>query len=366
MKVIVYFNSMSAAGGTERVIASHIDYLSETCRVTLVTKDHRRSFYKLPNSVEHKSIYIDFDMNMNCRWRRIAKITTSLFKTAISLRRQLTGIQPDVLYVASPLNLMESFLAGMKGTRIIVTEHSAFSSYNWVYKNIIYRLYPRVALLTVPTKTDSEGYSARGIRNSYVPNPLPFYPEAVSDLSSKWALCIGRLTADKRHDLLLDIWQLSQIYAQGWKLMIIGEGECESELREKIVTLGLNGHVFIEKPVATIQEKYAASSIFLLTSRAEGFGLVLIEAMAFGIPCISFDCPSGPRDIINNGLTGYLIKEGDVFGYVDVLRRLATNHKHRTLLGCNARYSVLKFRREAVGAEFKKLFNQTFGRNAAE
>jgi glycosyltransferase involved in cell wall biosynthesis len=300
-------------------------------------------------------------MDMNSRLKRIVKIICTLYQTVISLRKEFKKSELDVLYVASPLNLLEVFLAGVKGKQIIVTEHSSFSSYNLVYKLIIYILYTRVALLIVPTKTDSDRYNLRGIRNSYIPNPLSFDPINISDLSSKWALCVGRLTADKRHDLLLHIWNLSNISSQGWRLLIIGKGEREFELRKKIDALELNASVFIEQPTVKIQDKYEASSIFLLTSRAEGFGLVLVEAMAFGLPCISFDCPSGPRDIIVDGLTGYLLNEGDINGYVDALRLLAVSSSRRKELGRNARYSISKFHRGPVGLEFMKIFEKTFG-----
>ena len=362
MKVIVYFNSMTAAGGIERVIATHIYYISASHKVTLLTKDDDSSFYMLPKGVDHESLLVDFGMNMKSRISRIAKIATTLFKTTKSLRKKINELEPDVIYIASPLNLLEVFLAGASGMRIIVTEHSAFSSYNLIYKIIIRILYPRVALLTVPTKTDSKGYDARGIRNSYVPNPLPFKPEGFSDLSGKWALCVGRLTADKRHDLLLHIWHLSDIQSQGWKLLIIGKGECELGLRMKIDELGINSSVFIEQPTEKIQDKYRSASIFLLTSRAEGFGLVLVEAMSFGVPCISFDCPSGPRDIIIDGSTGYLLKEGDINGYVEALRLMATNTSLRSEIGVNARNSITKFQSEAIEADFMKLFHKTFRR----
>ena len=273
MKVMVYFNSMSAAGGIERVIASHIEFMNGTYHVTLVTKDSKTSFFPLPGAVEIDSLGVDFTMDMKSRWRRIVKILTSFLWTLLALRRQFKKLDPDVVYVASPLNLLEVFLAGMNGRQIIVTEHSSFSAYNSIYKKIISKFYPRVGLLTVPTKMESEGYSNLGIRNTYVPNPLSFYTDEVSDLSSNCVLCVGRLTADKRHDLLLDIWNLSDVHRYGWKLKIIGKGECESDLRRKIDSLGLNESVVIAKPTSRIQEEYINSSIFLLTSRAEGFGL---------------------------------------------------------------------------------------------
>jgi glycosyltransferase involved in cell wall biosynthesis len=360
MLVMVYFNSMSAAGGIERVIASHIGFMCEMHQIVLVTKDFCPSFYPLSIEVQRESLHVDFTMNMESRWRRVAKIAFSSLRTITALRQLFKNSVPGVVYVASPLNLLEVFLAGMDMRRIVVTEHSSFSAYNWVYKKIISKLYPSVGLLTVPTKMDSEGYMRRGIRNAYVPNPISFYPNEISDLSSRWALCVGRFTDDKRHDLLLDIWYLSGIQRLGWKLRIIGKGECEPDLRKKILALGLNESVFIEGPTSSIQEKYFASSIFLLTSRAEGFGLVLAEAMAFGVPCICFDCPSGPRDIVDEGLTGRLLKEGDIDGYVEALRELAMNPTRRLEFGERARASVKKFQAKAVGAEFMKVFREVF------
>ncbi len=360
MKVMVYFNSMSAAGGIERVIASHITFMNETCHVTLVTKDSKASFFPLPKAVGRGSLDVDFTMDMKSRWRRIARILTSLFWTILALRRQFKKLDPDVVYVASPLNLLEVLLAGMNGRRILVTEHSSFSAYNSIYKKIISKFYPRVGLLTVPTKMDSEGYSMRGIRNTYVPNPLSFYPNESADLSGKRVLCVGRLTADKRHDLLLDIWNLSDIHRHGWKLKIIGKGECESDLRMKIDALGVNKSVVIAGPTSRIQEEYLKSSIFLLTSRAEGFGLVLAEAMAFGIPCISFQCPSGPRDIVDDGISGRLVKEGDIESYVEALRQLATNQTLRLKLGRNSKKSSLQFHPETVRSIFMKAVSQAF------
>lgn len=364
MKVMVYFNSMSAAGGIERVIASHISFMSDKCQVALITKDERPSFFALQDGVQRDTLLVDFTMDMKSRWRRIFKIALSSLKTIVALKKKFKKYNPDVVYVASPLSLLEVVLAGMKSSRILVTEHSSFSAYNPVYKLIISNLYPRVGLLTVPTKLDSEFYMRRGISNAYIPNPLPMDPKESSDLSTKWALCVGRFTDDKRHDLLLDIWHLSDIQRLGWKLRIVGKGERELDLRKKIDELGLSNSVFIEEPTARIQEKYIGASLFLLTSRAEGFGLVLAEAMAFGVPCICFDCPSGPRDIVDDNLSGRLLREGDVDGYVEALRQLAADQELRQEFGLRAKVSVKKFHAETVSTEFNRVFDKSFAPSA--
>ncbi len=351
---------MSAAGGIERVIARHIEFMSEVHQVILLTKDNSLSFFPLPEGIERAYLNIDFKMDMRSRWKRILKVAWSLFWTISALKHHFREHKPDVVYVASPLNLLEVWLARMNCHQVIVTEHSSFSAYNRIYKLIVALLYPRVGLLTVPTRLDCEIYRDKGIRNVYLPNPLSFYPERAADLTEKSVLCVGRLTEDKRHDLLLDIWHDADLQPLGWKLKIIGKGENELLLREKIFALGLSESVDICMPTLEIQEAIMASSIFLLTSRAEGFGLVLTEAMACGVPCICFDCPSGPRDIVEDGVTGCLLNEGDVKGFVASLRTLALESKQREEFGAQSRLAVQKFRAEKVGEKFRNLLEETF------
>lgn len=351
---------MAPAGGIERVIASHISFLNDTHEIILLTKDDEPSFYTLPENIRIYSLLTDFKLNMNSRWQRVAKILASTLGTCLALRKQFKITTPDIVYVASPLNLLEVVLAGINCKNIIVTEHSSFSAYNLIYKTIIFLFYPRLGLLMVPTKLDSNYYRKHGIANSYLPNPITIFPDHISNLSSKWAICVGRLTDDKRHDLLLDIWDSSGIHRLGWKLKIIGKGECESNLKNKINAMNLSDSVVIKEPTPKIQDEFIASSIFLLTSRAEGFGLVLAEAMACGVPCISFDCPSGPRDIIDDGKTGRLLQEGDIGGYALALRDIATNSSLRVMLGLNARLAAKKFHSETIRIKFNNFFNQTF------
>lgn len=356
----MYFNSMSPAGGIERVIAKHIAFMNDQHQVILVTKDEQPSFFSLPDGLRRESLNVDFTLNMRSRWQRVVKVALTSLKTVAALRKKIKAIRPDVVYVASPLNLLEVCLAGVSSRRVIVTEHSSFSAYNGVYKKIISVLYPRVGQLLVPTTLDSEKYAARGIRNVYLPNPLPFYPQASADLSDRRVLCIGRLTDDKRHALLLDIWHASNLQGLGWTLKIIGKGEREPDLRKKIDELALSASVSIERPTSDIQSELMASSIFLLTSRAEGFGLVLAEAMACGVPCISFDCPSGPRDIIDDDITGRLVAEGDFHGYVAALQELATDPVRRFDFGRQSKLSVKKFHAERVGGEFRRILGEAF------
>jgi len=360
MKIAVYFNSMAPAGGIERVISRHIEFLIDQHEITLFTKDDGTSFYALPNSVKRKSLEIDMTLDMNSQLKRIFTIATTFFKTVLRLRTLFKNYQPDIIYLASPLNLFEVFISQLSCRKILVTEHSSFSAYNSVYKLIARILYKKITLLTVPTQDDSIYYSSQGIKNSYLPNPLSFFPQNPSNLQNKVVLNVGRLTDDKRHELLINLWSMTKGKDKNWKLNIIGKGENAEKLKKLILTLKLEKCVFLLPTTKEIESEFTSASIFALTSKNEGFGLVLAEAMASGVPCISFNCPSGPKDIIADGITGYLIDEGDERSFVNHLDELMENENLRRTLGTKARIDIKRFDERTVSEKLNSLIKTHF------
>jgi glycosyltransferase involved in cell wall biosynthesis len=364
MKILVYTNSVSPAGGLERVISKHIEYLVTSNKIFLLTKNNGKSFYKLSDDVIQSHLGIKYNLNHKSRLKRIIYLLFNLFYTIWRLRRRLININPDVIYVATPLNLFELFLARLLQTKyslknVIVTEHATYSAYNSFYKLIIKLLYKKVTLLLVPTKSDSFFYKSIGINNEYLPNPLSIKPSSFSTNESKVVLSVGRLTDDKQYDVLINIW--SKINnKEGWILKIIGTGENYQELCNKIKIMGLCGSILISPPIKNIEAEYISSSIFVLTSRTEGFGLVLLEAMACGLPCISFNCPSGPQDIIVNGYTGFLVDPGNEVIFLERLESLLRNGELRRKFGISARSEALKFEDIIIRKKFNEIFYSYF------
>lgn len=352
---------MEPAGGIERVISKHINYLSNNQhQIILLTKDNNSSFYKLPSTVICKSINIDFKLNMNSRISRIFKICKRFILTKNQLSLQLKIIQPDIIYVATPLNLLELFLTNFDFKKVIVTEHSSYSSYNSIYKLLAKFLYKKVKVLTVPTKLDSLFYSSLNINNIYLPNPLTFYPPYSSSLESKTVLNVGRLTDDKRHQLLIKIWSMSNAQKYNWKLKIVGKGENYEKISNLINDLNLNETVILSPVTSNIINEFESCSIFALTSKAEGFGLVLAESMSLGVPCISFNCPSGPRDIISNNINGFLIENDDINEYVQKLNLLMEDVDLRKKMGKNAKVDILKFSEDKISKELNNIITNSF------
>ena len=120
--------------------------------------------------------------------------------------------------------------------------------------------------------------------------------------------------------------------------------------------LGISENVLFFKPVKNIQDKYKEASIYALSSRSEGFGMVLIEAMAYGIPCVAFDCPCGPSGIISNGVNGFLVPNGDITALSDKINKLIEDEPLRKSMGYKARIDVKRYLPDKIVSEWDQLF----------
>jgi putative glycosyltransferase protein len=186
-------------------------------------------------------------------------------------------------------------------------------------------------------------------------NPLPFFPEQIADGSRKQVIAAGRYVPQKGFDRLILAWQFVTRKHPDWMLRIYGEG-MRAELQQLIDSLGVTSSCILEPAVPNIVEKYCESSVFVLSSRFEGFGMVIIEAMACGVPPVSFTCPCGPRDIINDGKDGLLVENGNIEELAEKICYLIENEETRKEMGRQARADVQRFKIEYIAEQWKKLF----------
>ena len=168
----------------------------------------------------------------------------------------------------------------------------------------------------------------------------------------------GRLTSQKGFERLISVWKEVNKRYPDWSLAIYGTGEDEEALRDQIKEAQLESVITINPPTPEIYTKMQESSIFVFPSRYEGFGLVLIEAMINGLPCISFDCPYGPSEIIKSGNDGFLIPNGNIQAMADKICFLIENENVRKEMGEKARKSVMRYTPENIMLLWNNLFNE--------
>ena len=189
-----------------------------------------------------------------------------------------------------------------------------------------------------------------------IPNFLPTIPTQSTQYSQQRILSAGRLSNEKGFLRLLDIWALVQDgirtsypHLVSWQLVIVGDGEMRDEIESKIKNLGLQDSIILKPFTKNIESEYLAASIYAMASYFEGFGMVLAEASSYALPCIAFDVKTGPSDIIDDGKSGYLIKDNDLQDYANKLIALMDSESLRKDMGKNAKAKMQKqFSKEAI------------------
>ena len=213
--------------------------------------------------------------------------------------------------------------------------------------------YPRTTCLTVLTSDDLMYFSSALQRKGYViPNAVVLPPdydhEEELDRTSNTIIAVGRLGNEKGHDLLMRAFAAIASRCPGWSVTIWGEGELRTELEVLRDRLGLQGRVFLPGQTKKIHEKMKRADLFVMPSRYEGFGNVLCEAMACGLPVISFDCPNGPRHIIRNATDGILVPPEDIGALSAAMEKLIHEPETRDRLALYASEITERFGLEKI------------------
>lgn len=332
-KIMIYITSMKPAGGIERVVASIANALSDEFYFSIFTKDSTPSHYFLKDSIKHYKSNDEYELIMNLnKIQRILRILKKIFSNLNRNKKMIKKINPDYIYTTNIIDVIEVILCGYR-KKIIATEHGSKFAYNNFYKILKKIVYPFINVVVVPTTMDTELYLKEKIKAIYIPHFNPY--EKIKKSSNnkknnqiKIALNIGRLTKDKQQEKLLEIWKS---FLQGkedkkkWKLKIVGDGEEKNNLLNFINKEGLKDSVELISSVKNIEKYYKEADVFLLTSKFEGFGMVLLEALSFEVPCISFNSPSGPKDIVIDQVNGFLVEKNNSDDFLMKLKEISSN-----------------------------------------
>ncbi|GAA4413839.1 hypothetical protein GCM10023168_36960 [Fodinibacter luteus] len=224
------------------------------------------------------------------------------------------------------------------------------------------RWYPSLDALVTLTEGDAADYRAllgAGCRVETVPNAVPLgWVAGPARLEDPVVLAAGQLVHRKGFDLLIDAWGRVARDHPGWRLRIVGSGRERTDLDRRVGQAGLSGSVELVGFAPDVGAELLGCSVFALSSRSEGLPMVVLEAMATGVPVVAFDCPTGPRDLVVHGVTGLLVPPGDVAGLATAIGRLAADPGLRSAMGAAARDRAAAFDAEVVAARWERLFGE--------
>jgi glycosyltransferase involved in cell wall biosynthesis len=250
-------------------------------------------------------------------------------------------------------------LADTAGHRVVGMTHESFETARKSSRFArVKKYFKDVDRLLALTQEDADRWVGEGMNNvGFMPNPLPIVPGEPSPRTEKVVASIGRLSHEKGVDMLLDAWAEAAPQQPGWTLRIYGRGEAEAALRQQCAQLGLEDSVVFAGQTDDVPGALRASSVFVQSSRGEGFPLVLLEAMASGVPCVAFDCAPGVREIVTHDEDGLLARPGNTTEIARHLVRLMSDEKLRDTMGERALSSVRRFDPDAITRRWEKLFD---------
>ena len=234
-------------------------------------------------------------------------------------------------------------------------ENSTFLHRLSIYKGR--RKYKRLDRIVTLTQGDADDWKRVCKKTYVIPNVVHLNESGrYSQCKAKRAIFAGRFDLQKDVDSLAKAWALVQQRHPEWSLDVYGNGELKPHFEEIVSDMKLN--VRVHPAVLDILDKFIESSMLLMTSLYEPFGLVLVEAMSCGLPVVAFDCPYGPADIIHNGIDGFLVEDRNIEAYSDCVCKLIENNKMRLDMGQAAIQSSQRYDAAKIMAQWNQLFSE--------
>ncbi|MGI5162461.1 glycosyltransferase family 4 protein [Microbispora sp. CA-102843] len=276
--------------------------------------------------------------------------------------RYLRSLDDGVLVTTRPaLNLLSARYTPQNVVRV-AQEHMHLRSHKPELVAEIARWYPRLDAVVSLTDADAVEYAAlldgARTRLATIPNGLTPADRAPAAVDGRIIVAAGRLTRQKGFDLLIKAFAEVVADHPDWQLRIYGDGREHGRLRRLIHRLHLYNHAFLMGGTTTLEQELAKGAMFVLSSRYEGFGMVLTEAMAHGLPVVSFDCPHGPSDIVTHGRDGLLVPPEDVGALAAAMKSLIGDPSRRHALGDAARTSVMRYDMDRIRLTWERLFTE--------
>lgn len=347
------------SGGAERVITTLANALISEMDVCILTFKEAVPFYELhpevkviPYAIDYpkpKHLFQSIGLNL-----KLLRFLTQTFRSE--------KIQLAIGFITMS-NIMTTLAAKQAGIPSVISERNnpEFEATATLWKFLRKFVYKKASILVVQTEAVKEVYKPliHIQKIKVIPNPVS---ETLSQQRNEnqerkhIILNVGRLTWQKNQKMLIRAF--SNVAPKDWKLVIVGKGKLEGALRSEISKSDISEAIELKAPDANIHELYNQASIFAFPSRFEGFPNALLEALHFGIPSISTDCPYGPSELIENEQNGYLISSENQTELEEKLRVLIESEELRNTMSKKARELTEPFREPLVLKQWKQVFEQ--------
>ena len=379
MKLVFCIAGTINGGGMERVLSQRANYLVEKFAydITIITTENNSEIYKNKSQFFYYNPKIKM-IDLGIKYSDIFRENLNFLERQIKLKKlknrhlnllneAIIKIKPDILISLGDVDRDISYKVSFPCKKILenhftkqlftdeLESNNFFTRLKQQYK--MYKEYSNIKRydeFLVLTEEDKKDWGDSKIK--VINNPLSFDSKEISSCKNKKIISVGRLTKQKGFDILIDVWKKVREKHSDWILEIYGEGNLKKELQSKIDSLNLTDSLLLKGSEKNIQSKYLEGSIYVMSSRYEGFGMVLIEAMSCGLPLVSFDCPCGPKDIIKDGENGFLIKFGNIEQMIEKINYLIENEDKRIEMGKKSKKLSYNYSEEEIMNQWKELF----------
>ena len=357
MKLVFIVPNINNEGGVARVLSIKINYLIEKLGYEIHIITQNKGNFPLFYNFNQKVVFHDILLNKYS--------ILFLYSYQKQIKNLINAINPKHIIVAD--NGLKSFFLPfmLHQYNLLLEIHSSLYIEDASNQNQFLKYLQRNLKISLANKFSASVFES--IENKLewksknaivIPNPLWFSAAEKSSLKNKKVIAVARHTYEKGLDRLLIIWSEIIKKHPDWQLEIYGSDSQKMDLSQLASDLQITKNCTFFTPVQNIDTKLSEASIFVLTSRFEAFGMVLIEAMEAGLPCIAYDCPCGPRTIIEDNQNGFLIENGNKNEFVSRLSLLIQDKNLRQQMGKQASMSVIKYDLISIMNQWKTVFER--------
>ncbi|NJP88583.1 glycosyltransferase family 4 protein [Nonomuraea sp. FMUSA5-5] len=370
-------------GGTIRTVFNLASYLAEHHDVEIVSilKEAEEPFFPIDPRVKFRFLDDRLDPGHDPLRAMLSKMPSKLIPkeenayhrfnlwTDFKLARYIRSLDTGVLIATRPgLNLAMAQLA-QPGVITIGQEHVALRTQPEPVQELIKWRYRRLDALVTLTKADLKDYREtlpkKPRRLTRIPNAVPPMTGDVSKLDTKVAVAVGRMTRIKGFHRLITAWETVAAAHPDWKLRIYGAGPQEANLRQQIAEAGLEDKVELPGPTTDVGAELEKASIYVLSSRHEGFPMTILEAMAKGLAIVSFNSPHGPKEMITHEVDGLLVKPRTNANLAESIIRVIEDEPLRRSLAARALETARTYDVDVIGEKWDALLADLLARREA-